>query len=214
LFSVNTKRSYRWGALVALIVLGWLLERANADAAVFGNPVPLIHEGERAAGISLGDDGITIFGDFGVGKDGVARAMVGTVERGRSDGLQIGGAYTQRLETKAQLDTLDIHFGVFTGARYGELDGGGGDASFVLVDVGGGATISPVAKLYCFGGPVLRWLHVNSDGGKGKGGDGSDTSLGLFIGAEYWLQPQLAAGAEMHGGIKDESLSIYVGYKF
>ena len=202
-------------ALCAFGMIALASAPRGAWAAVYGNPSPQIHEKEQAVGVALGEDGITFFGDFGIGKEGVLRVLGGTVERGRADGVQVGAGYRHRLDINARLGDLDVALGAFGETRYGTLDAGGADASFFLIDLGAGGTISPVAKLYVFAGPVFRWIHVDVDSGQ-KGGSGSDTDtdLGLFLGAEYWIKPVLAGGVELHGGLKDESISVYLEYKF
>ncbi|MCZ6749815.1 MAG: hypothetical protein O7D96_11005, partial [SAR324 cluster bacterium] len=60
------------GVTVAMSVALTAVMPAQLRAAVFGNPVPNIAEGEQAVGVSFTDDRLTGFYDRGVSPQGVA----------------------------------------------------------------------------------------------------------------------------------------------
>ncbi|MEE8555961.1 MAG: hypothetical protein V3T00_08860 [bacterium] len=190
---------------------------AQLRAAVFGNPVPNIAEGEQAVGVSFTDDRLTGFYDRGVSPQGVAQLLVGLVEVGQADGVEIGAGYRHRLDEPVELKDEVFRFGILAFARYGEAEEGDVEISYLQLDIGLGGVWSPVEKVFVFGGPVFRRVSVEVDTpGKG-GGRETDSDLGLYAGGEYWMSPTMVIGGELHFGLKDifdEDLGIYAELKF
>ncbi len=205
------------GPIVALSVALTAVLPAQLRAAVFGNPVPNIAEGEQAVGVSFTDDRLTGFYDRGVSPQGVAQLLVGLVEVGRADGVEIGAGYRHRLDEPIQLKDEVFRFGLLAFARYGEAEEGDVEISYLQLDIGLGGVWSPVEKAFVFGGPVFRRVSVEVDTpGKG-GGRETDSDLGLYAGGEYWMSPTMVIGGELHFGLKDifdEDLGIYAELKF
>ncbi|MCZ6748333.1 MAG: hypothetical protein O7D96_03495 [SAR324 cluster bacterium] len=214
------------GAAFALAAIGLAVVLAAAltavmpaelRAAVFGNPVPNIAEGEQAVGVSFTDDRLTGFYDRGVSPQGVAQLLVGLVQVGRADGVEIGVGYRHRLDEPIELKDEVFRFGILGFARYGEAEEGNVEISYLQLDIGLGGVWSPVEKVFVFGGPIFRRVSAKvSNQGRGGGGE-TDTDLGLYAGGEYWMSPTMVIGGELHFGLKDifdEDLGIYAELKF
>ncbi len=205
------------GPIVALSVALTAVLPAQLRAAVFGNPVPNIAEGEQAVGVSFTDDRLTGFYDKGVSPQGVAQLLVALVEVGQADGVEIGVGYRHRLDEPIELKDEVFRFGILGFARYGQAEEGDVEISYLQLDIGLGGVWSPAEKVFVFGGPVFRRVSVEVDTpGKG-GGRETDSDLGLYAGGEYWMSPTIVVGAELHFGLKDifdEDLGIYAELKF
>ena len=190
---------------------------AELRAAVFGNPVPNIAEGEQAVGVSFTDDRLTGFYDRGVSPQGVVQLLVGLVQVGRADGVEIGAGYRHRLDEPIELKDEEFRFGILGFARYGDAEEGNVEISYLQLDIGLGGVWSPVEKVFVFGGPIFRRVSAKvSNQGQGGGGE-TDTDLGLYAGGEYWMSPTMVIGGELHFGLKDifdEDLGIYAELKF
>ena len=202
---------------VALAAALTALLPAQLHAAIFGNPVPNVAEGEQAVGVSFTDDRLTGFYDRGVSPQGVAQLLVGLVEVGRADGVEIGAGYRHRLDEPIELKDEVFRFGFLGFARYGEAEEGGAEISYLQLDIGLGGVWSPVEKVFVFGGPVFRRVSVEVDTPGQGGGRETDSDLGLYAGGEYWMSPTIVVGGELHFGLKDifdEDLGIYVALKF
>lgn len=203
-------------ALVAALLLT-LVVPGRALALVYGNPVPRVLEGETAVGASFTDDRATGFADIGVGPDGVAQGSIALVDLGAVDGVEVGGAYKHRLSKRETIREEGFGFGLLAFARYGEVDGDNVEVTYLELDVGAGITFVPRPELEVFGGPIYRRLQVDTETpGRGDGRQ-TDTDLGIFVGAEYWVQPQAAIGIEFKvefDEVFDEDVGAYILYKF
>ena len=211
------RRGWR-GALFALLCLGtWALCAAPALAFVYGNPTPNIAENETGAGVSLTDDRITGFLDFGVSPKGVAQGSVALIEIGRADGVEVGAGYRHRIDETLDLKDQSISFGVIAFAHYGDAKDGDTEITYLQLDVGFGGSLPVTDQLVVFGAPVFRRLSVEvSNAGRG-GGRNSDSDLGLYAGLEYWLSSTLVFGGELHFGFGDEfdeDFGIFAEFKF
>jgi len=200
---------------VAALVLVFTQARP-AHAIVFGNFSPEINSGESSIGVGLSDEQIAAMYDLGIGQ-GVLGFMAGTLEPESSvTGTEFGVSYKYKLGEVFKAGKFPVKLGVLASLRRGTLEADLPPpfptlkSTLTRIDLGLGASMSPVKNLNVFAGVLYERATVSVEGG----GDATDSGIGFMGGAEYWVTPAFFAGAELHSGLAYNDLGLFAGFKF
>lgn len=192
----------------ALLLAAWGAGRARAVA--YRDPVPQLDAQEMAAGVGLDEDRQTAFLEYGVSDRGQLHVLLGTLDFGRADGVEVGAGYRHGLESEVKVGREPVRLAVLGIARYGQVEAGGEDFGFTQIDLafGGDSPVQDTLRLY--GLAVFRRVDASEDIDRG---DSSESDVGLVAGAELDPAEALLLGAELHGGL-EETVALYVEYRF
>lgn len=205
---------------VAALVLVFTQARP-AHALVFGNFSPEIKGGESTIGVGLSDEQIAAMYDLGIGQ-GVLGVMAGTLEPETNvTGTEFGVSYKHKLGEVFKAGQFPVKLGVLASFRRGSLEtdipaippfiaAQTVKTTLTRIDLGLGASITPVKNLNAFAGVLYERATVSVEGG----GDATDSGIGFMGGAEYWVTPAFFAGAEIHSGLEYNDLGLFAGLKF
>ena len=207
---------FRSAAVLSIAALLLVFAQAKpAQAIVFGNFSPEINGGESTLSVGLSDEQIAGMYDLGIGQ-GVLGFMVGTLEPDPGvSGTEVGVSYKHKLGEVFKVDRFPVKMGVLASYRRGSLETdvpffGTIKTTLTRLDLGLGASISPVKNLNTFAGVLYERATVTVEGLP----DVTDSGIGFMGGAEYWISPKFFAGAEIHSGLEYNDLGLFAGLKF
>ena len=188
--------------LFAVLMMGVMAHTAHALTS--GNPISEQGAGDLGAGLSLSDDAVLIFGDYGVAENSTVRGFIGSLDLDGAKGTVYGAGYRHGLGIDFDLGGNKVETGALGYYTNGTLEVSGYEFSYSQIDLGAGATMEVAENMRPY--LILAWRQVSVD-------STSDSEVGFALGLDYGIDDNLKAGLEYHGFDETETI-VYVEYAF
>ncbi len=206
----------KWIPVLA-VVLAPLLWGQQAQAQLFGPPLPTIKGGQFGLGIALADfnrnirtgagpagssdnSRETVFFDWGVADSAMARFELSTVDLGSIRGEEFAFNYRGSFGDPTELGDggMKLNKGFMVGVRRADFEDTGIEVEYLQFDVAAGGMIDFNETFSVYFAGIFSKLDGNIKTGGFNADFEADSSAGIYGGGIFNLDESLQFGAELH----------------